>query len=132
MHKTKACELGSGRPQHNYATSEVKRYFSLKEYYFVVNKETEDLRPDCSAALRPGAPRLASRHIGAEDRRVDRARSVLDVVRQQRTCALGVARQRSLHDLLVLAAQAAPRDRAPQHGAVAIALRLVIEQFGET
>ena len=60
--------LGSGWPQHNYATSEVKRYFSLKEYYFVVNKETETDVPIAARhyerarrALRAGtsAPKIA-------------------------------------------------------------------------
>src|SRR5882762_5544934 len=74
-----------------------------------------------ASALRPGAARLASRHIGSEDRRVDRAGGVLDVLRQERTRGLGVTRKRRLHDLLVLLAQAAPRDRTPQHGAVPIA-----------
>src|SRR5262245_49458548 len=82
-------------------------------------------------ALHPAAPRLARRHNAAEDRRINRAGGVLDVLRQQRARPLAVARQRRLHDRHMLAAQAAPRDRAPQHGAVAIALRLVVEELGE-
>src|SRR5262249_25061216 len=84
-----------------------------------------------SARLRSAAPRFARRHISAKDRRVDGAGRVLDVLRQQRTGALGITRERRLHDRHMLAAQAAPRDRAPQHGAVAIALRLVVKELGE-
>src|SRR5262245_47250452 len=68
-------------------------------------------------ALRPGAARPARWRSGAEDRRVDRAGGALDVLGQERAGALGVARQRRLDDRDMLAAQAAPRDRAPQHGA---------------
>ena len=78
-----------------------------------------------------GAARLAGRRISAEYRRVDGAGGVLDVLGQERTGALGVTRQRRLHNRLVLATQPATRDRATQHSAVAIALRLIVEELGE-
>src|SRR5262245_53459563 len=80
---------------------------------------------------RPGAARLAVIRAAAEDRDVDGTRGVVDVARERRAGAVGVARERRLDDLGMLFAQAPARDRSPQHGAVAIALRLVVEELGE-
>src|SRR5262249_19150834 len=68
------------------------------------------------------APAPAIAGVIAEDRHLNRAGGVLNVLCERRARALGVARERRLDNLGVLGTQAPARDRTPEHGAVAVAL----------